>query len=52
MVASNLVHSAPGSIVIMNMNQPGHGTAEGVRAAISQLRAMVFTFVKLGTAPV
>ncbi len=50
-VASNLVHSAPGSIVIMYMNQPGHGTAEGVRAAISQLRAAGFTFVKLGAAP-
>lgn len=51
-VASNLVHSAPGSIVIMHMNQPGHGTADGVRAAISQLRAGGFTFVKLGAAPV
>ncbi len=51
-VASNLVHSAPGSIVIMHMNQPGRGTAEGVRAAISQLRGAGFTFVKLGAATV
>lgn len=50
-VASALVHSHPGAIVIMHMNQPGHGTADGVRAAIPRLRAAGFSFVTLGPAP-
>lgn len=49
-VTNSLVHSRAGAIAIMHMNQPGHGTAEGVRAAIPQLRAAGFTFVKLGQA--
>lgn len=51
-VASALVHSHPGAIVIMHMNQPGRGTADGVRAAIPRLRAAGFSFVTLGPAPV
>nr|WP_240393950.1 polysaccharide deacetylase family protein [Corynebacterium lactis] len=50
-VTKSLTHSSAGAIAIMHMNQPGHGTAEGVRAAIPQLRAAGFTFVKLGGAP-
>lgn len=47
-VTKSLAHSSPGAIAIMHMNQPGHGTAEGVRAAIPQLREAGFTFVQLG----
>ncbi|WP_196820191.1 polysaccharide deacetylase family protein [Corynebacterium qintianiae] len=50
-VAQNLVRSAPGSIAILHMNQPAHGTASGVAAAIPQLRAAGYTFVRLGAAP-
>ncbi|WP_231908933.1 polysaccharide deacetylase family protein [Corynebacterium timonense] len=51
-VASALRHSSAGAIVLMHMNQPGRGTADGVREAIPQLRAAGFTFVALGEAPV
>lgn len=51
-VAQNLAQCTPGSIVILHMNQPGHGISEGVKAAIPKLRAAGFTFAHLGTAPV
>ncbi len=51
-VASHLRQATPGAIVLMPMNQPGRGTADGVRDAISQLREAGFTFAKLGEAPV
>ncbi|MFW9140974.1 polysaccharide deacetylase family protein [Corynebacterium striatum] len=51
-VASHLRQAAPGAIVLMHMNQPGQGTADGVREAIPQLREAGFTFAKLGEAPV
>ncbi|QVI99416.1 polysaccharide deacetylase family protein [Corynebacterium diphtheriae] len=51
-VASHLRQAAPGAIVLMHMNQPGRGTADGVREAIPQLREAGFTFAKLGEAPV
>jgi hypothetical protein len=37
-VAIGLGAVRPGSIVICHMNHPGHGTAEGMRAALPALR--------------
>lgn len=37
----------PGSVVIAHMNQPHHGTAAGLRAALPRLRAAGYGFVHL-----
>jgi peptidoglycan/xylan/chitin deacetylase (PgdA/CDA1 family) len=42
-----LLHSAPGSIVLMHMNQPEGQTAEGVIEAVPELRKLGFRFVKV-----
>ncbi|WP_257181072.1 polysaccharide deacetylase family protein [Corynebacterium cystitidis] len=49
-VSSNLLGSVPGSIVLLHMNQPSSGTAEGVGMALPQLRAAGYEFVTLGPA--
>ncbi|MDU0477813.1 polysaccharide deacetylase family protein [Staphylococcus chromogenes] len=50
-VSSQLLGASPSAIAIMHMNQPRSGTAAGVAAAIPQLKAAGFEFVKLGPAP-
>jgi peptidoglycan/xylan/chitin deacetylase (PgdA/CDA1 family) len=42
-----LLSSRPGSIVILHMNQPQSGTAEGVKRAIPRLLEKGYQFVKL-----
>jgi peptidoglycan/xylan/chitin deacetylase (PgdA/CDA1 family) len=42
-----LLKAGPGSIVILHMNHPEGGTAEGVIAALPELRKRGFRFVKL-----
>ena len=44
-VAGALDTVRPGSIVIAHMNQPGHGTAAGMRAALPTLRGAGYRFV-------
>ncbi|MCD8501893.1 MAG: polysaccharide deacetylase family protein [Bacillaceae bacterium] len=46
-VQKALLSSRPGSIVLLHMNQPSSGTAEGVRKAIPMLREQGFRFVTL-----
>lgn len=46
-VTAALLSASPGSIVIGHLNQPGGGTAAGVAAALPQLTADGFRFVKL-----
>ena len=46
-VKETLLHSAPGSIILMHMNHPEGETAKGVIAAIPELRNRGFRFVKL-----
>jgi peptidoglycan/xylan/chitin deacetylase (PgdA/CDA1 family) len=46
-VEEALLHSAPASIILMHMNHPEAKTAEGVSAAIPELRKRGFRFVKL-----
>lgn len=46
-VEEALLHSAPASIILMHMNHPEGKTAEGVSAAIPELRKRGFRFVKL-----
>lgn len=46
-VKAALLASAPGSIVILHMNHPESGTAEGVKAAVPELRNRGFRFVGL-----
>ncbi|MDR6224129.1 polysaccharide deacetylase family protein [Desmospora profundinema] len=42
-----LMASRPGSIIILHMNQPHSGTAEGVIRAVPRLQEQGFRFVKL-----
>jgi peptidoglycan/xylan/chitin deacetylase (PgdA/CDA1 family) len=46
-VEEALLHSAPASIILMHMNHPEGETAEGVSAAIPELKKRGFRFVKL-----
>ncbi len=46
-VEEALLHSAPASIILMHMNHPEGKTAEGVSAAIPELKKRGFRFVKL-----
>jgi peptidoglycan/xylan/chitin deacetylase (PgdA/CDA1 family) len=46
-VEEALLHSAPASIILMHMNHPEGKTAEGVSAAIPELKNRGFRFVKL-----
>lgn len=46
-VKQALLSSKPGSIVLLHMNQPSSGTAEGVKMAIPLLRDQGFRFVTL-----
>jgi peptidoglycan/xylan/chitin deacetylase (PgdA/CDA1 family) len=46
-VEEALLHSAPASIILMHMNHPKGETAEGVSAAIPELKKRGFRFVKL-----
>ncbi|TMW71912.1 polysaccharide deacetylase [Alteribacter natronophilus] len=50
-VESALLESRPGSIVLLHMNQPSSGTAEGVKQAVPQLLDAGYTFVHLGDYP-
>jgi peptidoglycan/xylan/chitin deacetylase (PgdA/CDA1 family) len=49
-VARRLRQMQPGDIVIAHMNKPASGTAEGFAAALPELLARNFTFVKLSQA--
>ncbi|GAE36437.1 hypothetical protein [Halalkalibacter akibai] len=42
-----LLGAKSGSIVLLHMNQPSSGTAEGVKKAVYDLREMGFSFVLL-----
>jgi peptidoglycan/xylan/chitin deacetylase (PgdA/CDA1 family) len=46
-VEEALLHSAPASIILMHMNHPEGKTAQGVSAAIPELKKRGFRFVKL-----
>jgi peptidoglycan/xylan/chitin deacetylase (PgdA/CDA1 family) len=46
-IKETLVHSIPASIILMHMNHPEGKTAEGVSAAIPELKKRGFRFVKL-----
>ncbi|SHE95542.1 Peptidoglycan/xylan/chitin deacetylase, PgdA/CDA1 family [Seinonella peptonophila] len=46
-----LLKAKPGSIVILHMNQPNGDTAEGLQAALPELRQKGFRFVKLEQYP-
>ena len=43
-VASEVGAAGPGAIIIAHMNQPGSGTADGVRAAVDAVRARGLDF--------
>ena len=47
-VRDALLGAAPGSIVLLHMNHPGSGTADGVAAALTTLRDRGVTFTTLG----
>jgi peptidoglycan/xylan/chitin deacetylase (PgdA/CDA1 family) len=42
-----LLHSAPGSIILMHMNHPAGQNAEGMIEAVPELKKRGFRFVKL-----
>jgi peptidoglycan/xylan/chitin deacetylase (PgdA/CDA1 family) len=46
-VKETLLHSVPASIILMHMNHPEGKTAEGLIAALPELRKRGFRFVKL-----
>ncbi len=46
-VRKALLGAAPGSIIIVHMNHPGGGTADGIIDAIPELRKRGFRFVRL-----
>lgn len=46
-VKEALLQAKPGSIVILHMNQPGQGIAEGLAEAIPELKKKGYQFVKL-----
>lgn len=50
-VNAALMASVPGSIVILHMNHPESGTANGVMAAVPELRKRGFRFVRLADYP-
>ena len=50
-VAETLEGAPAGSIVIMHMNHPGSGTADGVRKAVPKLIKSGFSFVRLSDCP-
>lgn len=50
-VRTALLTAAPGDIVILHMNHPESGTAEGVKAAVPELRKRGYRFVGLADYP-
>jgi peptidoglycan/xylan/chitin deacetylase (PgdA/CDA1 family) len=46
-VKAALLASQPGSIIILHMNHPESGTADGVKAAVPELKKKGFRFVRL-----
>jgi peptidoglycan/xylan/chitin deacetylase (PgdA/CDA1 family) len=46
-VASAMLGSTPGSIILAHMNRPDRGTAEGIAAGLPKLRKRGFRFVHL-----
>ncbi len=50
-VTAALLASTPGSIVILHMNHPESGAAEGVKTAVPELRKRGFRFVGLAEYP-
>ncbi|SMO48529.1 polysaccharide deacetylase family protein [Melghirimyces algeriensis] len=50
-VKQALLQAKPGSIILLHMNRPAKGTAEGVIEAIPLLRNKGFQFVKLNQIP-
>jgi peptidoglycan/xylan/chitin deacetylase (PgdA/CDA1 family) len=44
-VATAMLSSSPGSIILAHMNRTDHGTAEGIHAALPKLRKRGFRFV-------
>jgi peptidoglycan/xylan/chitin deacetylase (PgdA/CDA1 family) len=46
-VASAMLTSTPGSIILAHMNRPRRGTAEGIEAALPKLHKQGFRFVRL-----
>ena len=50
-VTAALLTSAAGSIIILHMNHPESGTAEGVIAAVPELHKRGFRFVRLSDYP-
>jgi peptidoglycan/xylan/chitin deacetylase (PgdA/CDA1 family) len=50
-VRDALLGAAPGSIVLLHLNHPGSGTADGVAAALPSLLAGGATFTTLGRHP-
>jgi len=50
-VTAALLTSTPGSIVILHMNHPESGTAQGMKAAVPELRKRGFRFVRLADYP-
>ena len=50
-VTEALLGAAPGSIVILHMNHPEGDTAEGLMAAVPELKNKGFEFVRLGDQP-
>lgn len=50
-VKNALLSSKPGSIVLLHMNKPTGGTAEGIRAAVPELIRRGYRFVKLTEFP-
>jgi hypothetical protein len=43
--------AAPGSLVICHMNHPERGTARGIAAAVPQMLAAGYRFVRLSDEP-
>jgi hypothetical protein len=50
-IKNALLSSQNGAVVICHMNHPEKATAEGVMAAIPELKRRGFRFVKLATYP-
>ncbi|RXT03642.1 polysaccharide deacetylase [Ammoniphilus sp. CFH 90114] len=50
-VKNALLSAKPGSIVLLHMNKPNGGTAEGLKAAIPELISRGYRFVKLTEFP-
>ena len=50
-VKKALLSSTPGDIILCHMNHPGSGTAAGIIAAVPELRARGFNFVRMSDFP-